>query len=147
MIAATGVLHHPFTPDIAGLDTFGGDVVHTARWDDDIVTEGRRIAVIGTGSTGVQIVSALQRRAGHISHFVRTPQWVMWAPMGLSQPAVFGAALRRLPDRQREALVLRFYLGVSEEETARAMGISRGTVKSSTSRALAALGRMLKEES
>jgi DNA-directed RNA polymerase specialized sigma24 family protein len=43
--------------------------------------------------------------------------------------------------------VLRFYLGVTEEETARAMGISRGTVKSSTSRALAALGRMLKEES
>jgi RNA polymerase sigma factor (sigma-70 family) len=57
------------------------------------------------------------------------------------------AALRQLPDRQREALVLRFYLGVTEEETARAMGISRGTVKSSTSRALAALGRMLKEES
>ena len=57
------------------------------------------------------------------------------------------AALRRLPDRQREALVLRFYLGVSESETAQAMGISRGTVKSSTSRALAALGRMLKEES
>ena len=57
------------------------------------------------------------------------------------------AAVRRLPDRQREALVLRFYLGVSEEETARAMGIARGTVKSSTSRALAALGRMLKEES
>jgi RNA polymerase sigma-70 factor (sigma-E family) len=57
------------------------------------------------------------------------------------------AAVRRLPDRQREALVLRFYLGVSEEETAQAMGISRGTVKSSTSRALAALGRMLKEES
>ena len=57
------------------------------------------------------------------------------------------AAMRRLPVRQREALVLRFYLGVSEEETAQAMGISRGTVKSSTSRALAALGRMLKEES
>ena len=57
------------------------------------------------------------------------------------------AAVRRLPDRQREALVLRFYLGVTEEETARAMGISRGTVKSSTSRALAALGRMLKEDS
>ena len=57
------------------------------------------------------------------------------------------AAIRKLPDRQREALVLRFYLGVCEEETARAMGISRGTVKSATSRALAALGRMLKEES
>jgi RNA polymerase sigma-70 factor (sigma-E family) len=56
-------------------------------------------------------------------------------------------AVRRLPDRQREALVLRFYFGLSEEETAGAMGISRGTVKSSLSRALAALGRMLTEES
>jgi RNA polymerase sigma-70 factor (sigma-E family) len=55
-------------------------------------------------------------------------------------------AVRRLPDRQREALVLRFYFGLAEEETARAMGISRGTVKSSLSRALAALGRMLTEE-
>ena len=54
-------------------------------------------------------------------------------------------AIRALPDRQREALVLRFYLDMSEEETARAMGISRGTVKSATSRAVAALGRMLKE--
>jgi cation diffusion facilitator CzcD-associated flavoprotein CzcO len=101
VIAATGVLHHPFTPDIPGLDTYGGEVVHTARWDEDIVTEGRRIAVIGTGSTGVQVVSALQREAAHISHFVRTPQWVMWAPMGLAQPAVFGAALRRLPGVHR----------------------------------------------
>jgi RNA polymerase sigma-70 factor (sigma-E family) len=57
------------------------------------------------------------------------------------------AAIRALPDRQREALVLRFYLDMSEEDTARAMGISRGTVKSATSRAVAALGRMLKEGS
>jgi RNA polymerase sigma-70 factor (sigma-E family) len=55
------------------------------------------------------------------------------------------AGVRLLPDRQREALVCRFYLDLSEEETARAMGISRGTVKSATSRAVAALGRMLKE--
>ena len=53
------------------------------------------------------------------------------------------AALRRLPDRQREALVLRFYLDLSEPEVAAAMGISPGTVKSTTSRALAALGRLL----
>jgi RNA polymerase sigma-70 factor (sigma-E family) len=56
-------------------------------------------------------------------------------------------AIRALPARQREALVLRFYLDMSEEETARSMGISRGTVKSATSRAVAALGRMLKEGS
>jgi RNA polymerase sigma-70 factor (sigma-E family) len=57
------------------------------------------------------------------------------------------AAIRKLPDRQREAIVLRFYLDMSEEETANAMGVSRGTVKSTTSRAVAALGRMLKEAS
>lgn len=55
------------------------------------------------------------------------------------------AAIRRLPGRQREAIVLRFYLDMSEEEAANAMGVTRGTVKSTTSRAVAALGRMLKE--
>jgi RNA polymerase sigma-70 factor (sigma-E family) len=56
-------------------------------------------------------------------------------------------AIRRLPSRQREALVLRFYLDLDEDEIARSMRISRGTVKSTTSRALAALGRILGEQS
>ena len=56
------------------------------------------------------------------------------------------AGLRRLPARQREALVLRFYLELAEPEIAQTMGISQGTVKSTTSRALAALGRILREE-
>jgi RNA polymerase sigma-70 factor (sigma-E family) len=54
-------------------------------------------------------------------------------------------AMRRLPDRQREALVLRFFADLSEPEIARSMGITEGTVKSTTSRALAALARMLGE--
>ena len=57
------------------------------------------------------------------------------------------AAIRRLPDRQREAVVLRYYLDMTEDQAADAMGISRGTVKSATSRAVAAVGRMLKEGS
>jgi RNA polymerase sigma-70 factor (sigma-E family) len=57
------------------------------------------------------------------------------------------AAVRRLPARQREALVLRYYLDMTEDQAARAMGVSRGTVKSATSRAVAAVGRMVKEES
>jgi RNA polymerase sigma-70 factor (sigma-E family) len=56
------------------------------------------------------------------------------------------AALRRLPSRQREALVLRYFADLPEQETALAMGVSLGTVKSTTARALAALGRMLQEE-
>ena len=55
-------------------------------------------------------------------------------------------AIRRLPSRQREVLVLRFYLDLDEAETAASMRISRGTVKSTTSRALAALGRILGEQ-
>ena len=55
------------------------------------------------------------------------------------------AALRGLPARQREALVLRFYLELDEPEIATVMGITQGTVKSTTSRALAALGRQVRE--
>jgi RNA polymerase sigma-70 factor (sigma-E family) len=55
-------------------------------------------------------------------------------------------SLRRLPDRQREALVLRFFLDLPEPQIARSMGISQGTVKSTTSRALAALARLLGED-
>jgi len=57
------------------------------------------------------------------------------------------AAVRRLPARQREALVLRYYLDMTEDQAAQAMRVSRGTVKSATSRAVAAVGRMLKEGS
>ena len=96
VIAATGVLHHPFIPDIPGLDSFAGPVVHTARWTD-INTRGKRVAVIGTGSTGVQVFSALQPDAAHITHFARTPQWVMWMPMRMPQPRIVGQILRRLP--------------------------------------------------
>ena len=56
------------------------------------------------------------------------------------------AAMRRLPARQREALILRYFADLSENEIAQAMGVSAGTVKSSTARGLAALGRMLREE-
>ena len=56
------------------------------------------------------------------------------------------AALRRLPSRQREAVVLRYYLDMTEDQASQAMGVSRGTVKSATHRGLAALGRLLKEE-
>jgi RNA polymerase sigma-70 factor (sigma-E family) len=55
------------------------------------------------------------------------------------------AALRLLPVRQREAVVLRYYLDMTEDQTARVMGVTRGTVKSSTSRGLASLARILKE--
>jgi RNA polymerase sigma-70 factor (sigma-E family) len=68
------------------------------------------------------------------------------ALLGEAHREVIGA-LRRLPARQREAVVLRYYLDMTEAQAAQAMGVSRGTVKSATSRGIAALARLLKEES
>lgn len=77
IIAASGVLHHPRMPDIAGLESFAGTAFHSARWDDAAPIEGARIGVIGNGSTGVQLVTGLQPRAGQVVHFQRSPQWIM----------------------------------------------------------------------
>ena len=80
VIAATGVLHKPRYPDIDGLDTFAGRTFHSARWDHDAVLDGARVGIIGTGSTAVQIVSAVRERVAHLALFQRTAQWVMPQP-------------------------------------------------------------------
>ncbi|GAB3630524.1 4-hydroxyacetophenone monooxygenase [Pandoraea terrae] len=77
VIAATGVLHHPRYPDIPGLKTFEGSLLHSARWDHSVALDGKRIGIVGNGSTGVQLVSALARRASKLKHFQRTAQWIM----------------------------------------------------------------------
>ena len=101
VVFATGVLHHPSVPAIPGLEDFAGEVVHTARWPDGLSTAGRRVAVLGTGSTGVQVVSALIRDATSVTHHVRSPQWILWAPMGVRQLVVVGSVLRRFPTAHR----------------------------------------------
>jgi cation diffusion facilitator CzcD-associated flavoprotein CzcO len=77
VIAATGVLHHPRLPDIDGLDTFEGPAFHSARWDHSVALDGARVGIVGTGSTAVQIVSAVVDRVAKLSLFQRTAQWIM----------------------------------------------------------------------
>jgi cation diffusion facilitator CzcD-associated flavoprotein CzcO len=77
VVAATGVLHHPNLPEIPGLADFEGALFHSARWDHAVALDGRRIGVVGTGSTAVQIVSALADRVAKLVMFQRTAQWVM----------------------------------------------------------------------
>ncbi len=77
VIGATGVLHHPKLPDITGIDSFTGAAFHSARWDHSISLDDARVGVIGTGSTAVQITTALARRAAHFTLFQRTAQWVL----------------------------------------------------------------------
>jgi cation diffusion facilitator CzcD-associated flavoprotein CzcO len=101
VIAATGVLHHPRTPDIAGLDDFEGALFHSARFDHGVPLDGRRIGIVGTGSTAVQMVPALVDRVARLVLFQRTAQWIM--PQ--ENPAYSEeerAAFRRDPERMRQ---------------------------------------------
>ena len=77
LIAATGVLRVPKEPNFPGRDQFRGAVFHSSRWDHRCVLDGARIGVIGNGSTGVQIVTALADRAASLVHFQRHAQWMM----------------------------------------------------------------------
>ena len=80
VISATGVLHHPAYPDIEGRDSFAGAAFHSARWNHDVQLAGKRVGVIGTGSSAVQIVSAIAPVVGKLELFQRTAQWIM--PIG-----------------------------------------------------------------
>lgn len=80
LVAATGVLHHPSVPAIPGLGDFERPWFHSARWDHSVAVDGKRVGVIGNGSTGVQIVSALAERSARLVHFQRSPQWIMPCP-------------------------------------------------------------------
>ncbi|HWP65073.1 MAG TPA: NAD(P)/FAD-dependent oxidoreductase [Candidatus Limnocylindria bacterium] len=76
VIAATGVLHHPKYPDIPGLETFGGPAFHSARWDHAVPLADKRVGVVGTGSSAVQITGALVDRVAELVLFQRTAQWI-----------------------------------------------------------------------
>ncbi|MGW4769981.1 flavin-containing monooxygenase [Nocardia sp. NPDC004278] len=79
VINAYGALGRPKFPDIAGLDTFAGAVIHSARWDHTVSLAGR-VGVIGTGSSAVQIIPEAAERAERLAVFQRTPIWVIPKP-------------------------------------------------------------------
>jgi cyclohexanone monooxygenase len=77
LILATGALSAPKTPDLAGLDKFRGDILHTALWRDDVAIDGKRVAVFGTGSSGIQAIPQLAARAAQLTVFQRTPNFAV----------------------------------------------------------------------
>jgi cation diffusion facilitator CzcD-associated flavoprotein CzcO len=80
-ILATGVLHHPKIPDIPGLDLFDGIAMHTAQWDRAVPLDGKRIGIVGNGSTGIQAAVELGgRQRLDVVHFQRNPQWIFPYP-------------------------------------------------------------------
>jgi cation diffusion facilitator CzcD-associated flavoprotein CzcO len=77
VLAGVGGLVDPKWPDVEGIQGFGGEIFHTARWNHDCDLTGRSVAVIGTGASAVQVVPAIAGRVAKLSVFQRTPAWVM----------------------------------------------------------------------
>jgi cation diffusion facilitator CzcD-associated flavoprotein CzcO len=76
VIAAVGILSASYVPDIAGIDSFQGQSFHTSRWPREPVNlRGKRVGVIGTGATAVQLITEIAKEVGHLTVFQRTPNY------------------------------------------------------------------------
>ena len=100
VVGATGVFNQPRLPDIAGVESFEGETLHTARWDHDIPLAGKRVGIIGTGASAVQVIPEIAPEVEHLTVFQRTPIWCLPKP----DRALGGSIVRhvaKLPGGQR----------------------------------------------
>lgn len=77
LVGAVGALHHPALPDLPGLGTFAGEAFHASAWNPACDPTGKRVGVIGTGASAVQIVPEIAPAAARLTLFQRTPAWVL----------------------------------------------------------------------
>jgi cation diffusion facilitator CzcD-associated flavoprotein CzcO len=96
VISAVGQLSEPAMPDIAGLDTFEGRVIHSAEWAEDLDVTGQNVAVIGAAASAVQLLPEMAERAAHLTVFQRTPNWIIDKP-DRAFTALEKAAFRHVP--------------------------------------------------
>ena len=106
LIAGPGALSEPRLPEIEGIEDFQGEIFHSARWNHDVDLAGKRVAVIGTGASAIQIVPELQKvlaeTGGHLDVYQRTAPWVI--PRNEHRySALEKAAFRHVPGLQRAA--------------------------------------------
>ncbi|MGH8105656.1 MAG: flavin-containing monooxygenase, partial [Arenimonas sp.] len=80
LVMGVGGLSRPRMPDINGLETFGGELFHTARWRHDINLEHKRVGVVGTGASAIQIVPEIADKVERLDVFQRTPPWIIFKP-------------------------------------------------------------------
>ncbi|KAH6628983.1 hypothetical protein C7974DRAFT_311994 [Boeremia exigua] len=83
LVNSLGLLSKVHYPPIAGISTYKGKLVHTARWDEDLDVKGKTVGIIGNGSTGVQVMTALAPIAGRLTSFQRHPQYSVPSGQGL----------------------------------------------------------------
>lgn len=126
LITGTGGLVEPKLPEIEGLDSFAGPVVHTARWDHSLDLAGKRIGVIGTGSSGIQVIPELAKVAGHLDVYQRTPAWVL-PHVNRRTSRLERAAFRRVPLLQRaDRAFTTAYMEVTNYVMTRRPGVMKG---------------------
>ncbi|MEO6172526.1 MAG: NAD(P)/FAD-dependent oxidoreductase, partial [Arenimonas sp.] len=80
LVMGTGPLSRPWLPDIPGIESFAGKLFHTARWRHDISLEGKRVGIIGTGASAIQIVPEIADTVQSLKVFQRTPPWIIPKP-------------------------------------------------------------------
>ncbi|KAJ9145015.1 FAD/NAD(P)-binding domain-containing protein [Pleurostoma richardsiae] len=97
-IMATGVFSHPQLPKYPGMTEYEGHLSHSSRWDPDFNPAGKRIAIIGNGSSGMQVLPQLQRVAARIDHYARSPAWIAGNFGGVD-----GQPGERIPEELRTA--------------------------------------------
>ena len=100
LITATGFLSQPHTPDIPGIASFEGKVIHTTAWDDSYCFQGRRVGIIGTGATGVQLIPELAKEVADLTVYQRTPIHVV-PKIDFAIPPMMQRLFARLPLVQR----------------------------------------------
>jgi cation diffusion facilitator CzcD-associated flavoprotein CzcO len=110
LVIGGGLLAEPHFPDLPGLETFKGTTFHSAQWNHAHDLTGRRVAVIGTGASVIQFLPTVQRSAGHVTLFQRTPPWV-FPHRNRPTRAIERAAFRTLPVTQRISRARIYWMG------------------------------------
>src|SRR4051794_10005736 len=102
LVGAVGALCEPALPDIKGIENFQGELFHSARWNHDAELKGKRVAIIGTGASAIQIGPAIAGEVGHLDVYQRTAPWVM-PRHDRAYSKVESLAYKRVPYLQRAA--------------------------------------------
>ncbi|KQS65705.1 cyclohexanone monooxygenase [Modestobacter sp. Leaf380] len=114
LVTALGLLSNKNVPDFPGIGDFAGRVVHTSDWPADLELAGKRVGVIGNGSTGVQLMTELAKVVGHLTSFQRTAQYTVPAGNRAWTPEEMASFKTDIEDRWSEFTTSKIGFGVDE---------------------------------
>ena len=135
LITALGLLSKMNVPDFPGIENFKGRIVHTADWPADLDMRGKRIGVIGNGSTGVQFMTEAAKVAGHLTSFQRTPQYTVPAGNREWTEEELQHFKDTCEDRWEEFSRVKIGFGINEETSRKTLSVTAEERDAMTERA------------